>query len=93
LYPEAARPRAARASALLSPIDPLLWFRPRTRRLFGFDYTIEIYTPAAKRKFGYYVLPFLQGERLTARVDLKADRRAKTLRVLAAYGEEGVDPD
>jgi uncharacterized protein YcaQ len=93
LHPEAARPRAIKAASLLSPFDPLVWFRPRTRRLFGFDYTIEIYTPAAKRKFGYYVLPFLQNERLTARVDLKADRPSKTLRVLAAYCEDGVDPD
>ncbi|MFN0101182.1 MAG: winged helix-turn-helix domain-containing protein [Bryobacteraceae bacterium] len=93
LHPMAARPKAVRANALLSPFDPVVWFRPRTRRLFGFDYTIEIYTPAAKRKYGYYVLPFLQDERLTARVDLKAERAAKTLRVMAAYCEDGADPD
>jgi uncharacterized protein YcaQ len=92
LHPEAARPRKVKASSLLSPFDPLIWFRPRVRRLFGFDYTIEIYTPAAKRKYGYYVLPFLQDERLTGRVDLKADRGSGTLRVLSAHHEPAEDP-
>jgi hypothetical protein len=93
LHPGAAAPRAINARALLSPFDPLIWFRPRTRRLFGFDYRFEIFVPQAKRKWGSYVLPFLYGDRLAARVDLKADRSANCLRIPGAYLEPWAKAD
>ncbi|WP_077089978.1 winged helix-turn-helix domain-containing protein [Mycobacterium rhizamassiliense] len=80
-------PRRDGGTALLCPFDPLIFFRPRVERLFDFHYRIEIYTPAPKRQYGYYVWPLLMDGRLVARVDLKADRTADTLRVVGAFAE------
>ncbi|MDX1516350.1 MAG: crosslink repair DNA glycosylase YcaQ family protein [Woeseiaceae bacterium] len=91
VYADARLPRRIDGASLLSPFDPVVWFRPRAERLFDFHYRIEIYVPAAQRRWGYYVLPFRFGDDIVGRVDLKADRPAATLRVQHAWVEDDVD--
>ena len=85
-------PRRDRGTALLCPFDPLIFFRPRVQRLFDFHYRIEIYTPADKRQYGYYVWPLLLDGRLVGRVDLKAERSRDALHVVGAFAEPGEKP-
>ncbi|MCX6502159.1 MAG: winged helix DNA-binding domain-containing protein [Microbacterium sp.] len=87
LHHAASVPRSLDGATVLTPFDPVVWFRPRAERLFDFDYRIEIYTPAPQRRFGYYSLPVVIGDRVVGRVDLKADRAASVLRVQAAWWE------
>lgn len=93
VHRDASLPRRVDAAAILTPFDPVVWFRDRAERLFDFEYRIEIYTPAAQRRFGYYSLPVLIGDDIVGRVDLKADRAASTLLVQSAWWERGRPAD
>lgn len=93
LHREAVLPRRVDAAAILTPFDPVVWFRERALRAFDLDYRIEIYVPAHKRRYGYYSLPVLVGDRIVARVDLKADRASSTLQVQSAWWEPQARPE
>ncbi|MFS0893158.1 winged helix-turn-helix domain-containing protein [Microbacterium sp. 179-I 3D3 NHS] len=90
---DAVLPRRIEAAALLTPFDPVVWFRDRALRAFELDYRIEIYVPAERRRYGYYSLPVLVGDRIVARVDLKAERSTSTLQVQSAWWEPQARPD
>jgi uncharacterized protein YcaQ len=92
-HAEAREPRRLEAAALLAPFDPVVWYRPRAVRLYGFDYRFEIFVPPERRRFGKYVLPFLLGDALVARVDVEADRPRCRLAVGGAWAEPGVEPE
>jgi uncharacterized protein YcaQ len=87
---DAPEPSQPRAPVLLSPFDNLLWDRPFARRILGFDHLIEVYKPQPERRYGYYVLPYLLGDRIVARLDVRSDRKAGVLRVLAHHPEDRV---
>ena len=90
VHRSAKLPKQLHATALLSPFDSLVWCRPRNERLFDFHYRIEIYTPKEKRKFGYYVLPFMMNGQMVGRVDLKADRANSKLLMHSVHTEKGI---
>ena len=92
LHRDARKPRSMEAMALLSPFDPVVWFRDRALRMFGFHYRIEIYTPAPQRVYGYYSLPILVDDCLVGRIDLKSDRQARVLRIQSAWTEPDEPP-
>ena len=89
MHRDAALPSRLAPDALLTPFDPVVWFRPRAERMFDFHYRIEIYTPKEKRQYGYYCLPLMVGGKLAGRIDLKADRANRELLVQAAWQEPG----
>lgn len=93
MHTKATVPRRVDVATFLSPFDPLVWFRPRTERIFDFHYRIEIYTPEPQRVYGYYTLPYLLNDKIVARLDLKSDRQSSALRVKSAWAEQDPPPE